>query len=266
MKKVRVSTIREAKKAGQKVVALTAHDALTAAIAEAAEVDLLLVGDSLGMTALGFETTLRVTLDMMIHHAAAVSRAASLPLIIGDMPFMTYKLNAEQALANAGRFVQEGGVEGVKIEGGAEVAPMIRRLVDAGIPALGHIGLLPQSVHAMGGYKIQGRDEEDALRLIADARALEEAGAFAVVLEGIPAAVAARVTAAVSIPTIGIGAGAGCDGQILVISDVLGMTNKKIPKFTKKYADLFTTSLDATKQYAADVRNGTFPAAEHEYE
>ncbi|MBI3735893.1 3-methyl-2-oxobutanoate hydroxymethyltransferase, partial [Candidatus Sumerlaeota bacterium] len=259
MKKVRVSTLREKKKSGEKIVTVTAHDALSAAIAERAGVDLILVGDSLGMTSLGFPTTIPVTMDMMVHHAAAVARGASLPLLIGDMPFMTYKISLDQTLANAGRFIQEGGMEGVKIEGGAEMASVIERIVQAGIPVMAHIGILPQSVHAQVGFKVQGRGEAEAERLLNDARALEQAGAFSLVLECMPPGIAAKISQAIAIPTIGIGAGADCDGQVLVFSDLLGMSDKKPPKFARSYANLYETSVKAIESYAADVRAKKFP-------
>ena len=263
MKKVRVRTLLRKKRDAEKIVMVTAHDAITAAYAEAAEVDVILVGDSLGMTALGFKTTINVTLEMMLHHAAAVARGASLPLLVGDLPFMSYKISEEQALRNAARMIQESGVEAVKIEGGAEMEPIIRRLVGAGLPVMAHIGLLPQSVHAQGGFRTQGRGEEAAERIINDARVLDEAGVFALVLEMIPPEIAAEITRTVSTPTIGIGAGPDCDGQVLVQSDILGMTDRKPFKFARRYAELFDCSTQALKRYASDVREGKFPGPEN---
>lgn len=263
MKKVRIFTLREKKRAGEKIAAITAHDAPSASLAETAGLDLILVGDSLGMTALGFPTTIHVTLEMTIHHCAAVGRGASLPFLVGDMPFMTYKVSAEQALTNAARIVQEGGMEAVKIEGGAEMAPTVGRLVQAGLPVMAHVGLTPQSYHAQGGYRVQGRGEEAADRLMADAKALEEAGAFCLVLELIPASVATRVTQALSIPTIGIGAGSGCDGQILVQSDVLGLSGRKPLKMVRQYANLHKDCVQALENYAREVRESKFPGPEN---
>ncbi len=266
LRKVRVTTLREKKRAGVKIVSLTAHDALSAAVAQAAEVDVILVGDSLGMTALGFPTTLSVTMEMMLHHSAAVARAASQPLLIADMPFMTYKINPEQALTNASRFIQEAEMEAVKVEGGVEIAPTIQRIVDAGVPVMAHIGMLPQSVHAQGGYRVQGREEDAARRLMADAKAVEEAGAFSVVLECVSSSLAAEITRTLSIPTIGIGSGTDCDGQILVFADLLGMSDQKVPKFARKYANLRDAALEAINRYAAEVRTKQFPAPENVYD
>ena len=263
MKKVRVTTLRKKKSAGEKIAMVTAHDALTASVAQAAGLEVILVGDSLGMTALGFSTTLTVTLDMMVHHCAAVARGASTPLLVGDMPFMSYKISPEQAMANAARLIQDGGMEAVKLEGGAEIAPTIKRLVQAGIPVMAHIGLLPQSFHAQGGFRIQGREKGDADRLLADARALDEAGAFSLVLELIPPPIAAEISKAVSAPTIGIGSGAQCDGQVLVQADILGMTDRKPFKFVRRYADLYATSVKAMEAFAAEVRDGKFPGPEN---
>jgi 3-methyl-2-oxobutanoate hydroxymethyltransferase len=265
MKKIRVTHLREHKSKGEKFVIVTAHDALSARIVEEAGIEAILVGDSLGMTSLGFASTLPVTLDMMLHHAAAVSRGASLPLLIGDLPFLTYKVSPEQALTNAGRMIQEAGMEAVKIEGGAEMAPVVARLVDAGIPVISHIGLMPQSMHAQGGYRVQGRDEEDAERLVADARALSDAGAFAVVLEGMPSGIARTITEAVPIPTVGIGAGPHCDAQIIVFADVLGLSSSKPPKFVRPYAQLHELAADALRAFARETGEGKFPYPENTY-
>jgi 3-methyl-2-oxobutanoate hydroxymethyltransferase len=248
---------------GEKIVMVTAFDALTAAYAEAAEVDIILVGDSLGMSVLGFKTTIDVTLEMMIHHCAAVARGASKPLSIGDMPFLTYKISPEEALRNAGRMVQEGGMAGVKLEGGAEIAPVVRRLVEAGIPVMGHLGLQPQSYHQQGGYRLQGADGEAADRIVRDARELEAAGAFSLVLELMPPSVALGVTQAVSIPTLGIGAGPHCSGQVLVLADILGLTDRPPFKMVRRYADVHAVSVQALRSFAADVRNQAFPAPEN---
>lgn len=251
-------------KGAEAIVALTAYDFTMAKWMDEAGVHMVLVGDSLGMTVLGYDTTLPVTLDQMLHHTAAVTRAVTSAMVITDMPFMSYQVSVEQALANAGRCVQTAGADGVKIEGGAIRAPTIRALVENGIPVLGHIGLLPQSVRAMGGYRVQGRTGEEAERLIEDARAVVEAGAFALVLEGMPPDVAQAITEAISIPTIGIGAGPDCDGQILVVNDLLGMTEKP-PKFAKAYANLGEQMRQAFAAYAADVRDRRFPGPEHSY-
>ncbi len=264
-KKVRVSTLRRMKAERRRITMVTAYDAITAALAEAAGLDVILVGDSLGMTALGLPTTLPVTLDMMLHHAAAVARGAVTPLLVGDMPFMTYKVSPEQALANAGRMIQEGSMEAVKIEGGKEMAPVVERLVEAGLPVMGHIGLLPQSIHAQGGFRVQGREAGEAERLEAEARALEAAGIFALVLEAMPTGIAERITRAVAIPTIGVGAGPACDGQVLVTTDLLGLTDKRIPKLARPYAHLFDDAVKALRAYAEDVRQGRFPGPENTY-
>jgi 3-methyl-2-oxobutanoate hydroxymethyltransferase len=263
--KVRITTLRAMKEAGRKITMVTAYDAITGRWVDSAGADLILVGDSLGNTALGLPGTIEVTLEMMLHHCAAVSRGVQRALQIGDMPFMTYKISPEQALANCGRMIQEGHMEAVKIEGGVEVAPTVERLVDAGIPVMGHIGLLPQSFHAQGGYRIQGRDEANAGRLVKDAHALEEAGVFSIVLEGIPASLAERITNEVSVPTIGIGAGKGCDGQVLVIADLLGMSGTPSPKLAKNYANFYNEATQAIGQYITEVREGAFPAAENIY-
>lgn len=263
--KVRVTALRAMKEQSRRIAMITAFDALGGRWADAAGVDIVLVGDSLGNTALGLPSTIEVTLEMMIHHCAAVSRGVQRALLIGDMPFMTYKVSAEQALVNCGRLIQEGHMEGVKIEGGVEAAPTIARLVEAGVPVMGHIGLLPQSFHAQGGYRIQGRDEAGAERLLRDAHALEEAGAFSIVLEGIPSAVAAHITSEISIPTIGIGAGKECDGQVLVLADLLGMSAAPPAKLAKQYAHFYDEATAAITQYIEEVRSGDFPAPENTY-
>jgi 3-methyl-2-oxobutanoate hydroxymethyltransferase len=252
-------------KGREKVVVLTAYECYGARLMDEAGVHLVLVGDSLGMTVLGYETTLPVTLDEMLHHTAAVVRGVTRAMVVTDLPFLSYQVSMEQALANAGRCLKEAGADGVKVEGGTVRAPTIRALVDNGIPVLGHIGLLPQSVRAMGGYKVQGKTESDAERLISDARAVEAAGAFAVVLEGMPADVAGEITSAIRIPTIGIGAGPKCDGQVLVVNDLLGMTGSVAPKFVKRYAELGADMKKAFSSYKKDVQEGTFPGPEHCY-
>jgi 3-methyl-2-oxobutanoate hydroxymethyltransferase len=253
-------------KGGEKIVALATYDFGSARRADAAGVHLILVGDSLGMTMLGYDSTIPVTLDEMLHHTAAVARGTTRALVVGDMPFMTYQVSDEQALANAGRFVQLARADAVKIEGGALRAATVRHLVANGIPVMGHIGLTPQSLKELGGYKVQGRDSKTAARLIEDARALDEAGAFAIVLECVPAELGADITAAVKAPTIGIGAGPGCDGQILVLHDLVGLSSGRAPKFVKRYADLGTAMDEAIASYATEVRGGQFPGPEQSYQ
>jgi 3-methyl-2-oxobutanoate hydroxymethyltransferase len=243
----------------------TAYDATFARMLDEGGADILLVGDSLGMVVQGLDTTLPVTLDEMIYHARAVSRGARRAQLVGDMPFMSYQVSPEQALTNAGRFIAEGNVHAVKLEGGVEMAPTIRRLVNAGIPVLAHVGLTPQSVHAMGGFKVQGKDEEDAERILADARAVADAGAYAVVLEGIPSPLAARIRKHVPIPTIGIGAGPECDGQVLVCYDLLGLSAERVPRFVKMFDSFYERGVAAMRAYADEVRSGAFPTAAHSF-
>lgn len=256
---VRTTSLREKKRRGEKIVMLTAYDATIARLLDHAGVDALLVGDSLGMVALGYTSTLPVTLDMMVHHTSAVSRGVEHALVIADMPFLSYQVTVEEAVRNAGRLIQEAGAAAVKIEGGRPMLDVIRRLVDIGIPVMGHLGLLPQSVHQLGGYGRRATEPREADALLADAVALEEAGAFAIVLESIPAALAAAVTTRVGVPTIGIGAGPDCDGQVLVSSDMLGLI-ERVPPFVRQYAHLAETIARAAEQYAEDVRAGRFPA------
>jgi 3-methyl-2-oxobutanoate hydroxymethyltransferase len=260
-KRVRLPDLEAKKRRGEKIAILTAYDFTMARLLDRAGVDLLLVGDSLGMVLLGYETTLPVTLDAMVHHTRAVSRGTERALVVADMPFMTYQVSAEEALRNAGRLIQEGGAAAVKLEGGGASVMVAARLVEAGIPVMGHLGLLPQHVHQLGGFRQQARLEADAEQLLADAQALEEAGAFAVVLESIPASVAAAVTADLQIPTIGIGAGPDCDGQVLVSYDMLGLSQDGVPPFVRRYADLGAQTTAAARAYAEDVRAGRFPAA-----
>jgi 3-methyl-2-oxobutanoate hydroxymethyltransferase len=256
----------QSSKGREKIACLTAADFAVARLLDQAGVPLVLVGDSLGMTTLGYETTLPVTIEDMLHHTAAVVRGVKHALVIADMPFMTYQVSAAQALRNAGRLIQEAGADGVKIEGGAIRARTVARLVENGIPVLGHLGLTPQSVRAMGGYKVQARKPDEARQLLVDARKLEEAGAFAIVLECIPEELAREVTESVGVPTIGIGAGRYCDGQILVTSDLLGIDTGVSAKFTKRYAELGRMMSEAFKSYVQDVTTSVFPAKEHAFQ
>lgn len=258
--RVTIHTLREMKRRGEKIAMLTCYDATFARLLDESHADLLLVGDSLGMVIQGHETTLPVTLDEVIYHTRAVARGAHRAHVVGDMPFMSYQTSIEAALAAAGRLIKEGGAHSVKLEGGAQHAELVRRLVACGIPVMGHIGLTPQSFHQLGGFKIQGREDGGAERLIADARALEEAGAYAVVLEGIPSEIAERITRALTIPTIGIGAGIGCDGQVLVIYDLLGMNDSFKPRFVRTYEKLATRIRTAVDAYVTDVKGGAFPS------
>ncbi|HVS48463.1 MAG TPA: 3-methyl-2-oxobutanoate hydroxymethyltransferase [Candidatus Dormibacteraeota bacterium] len=244
---------------------LTAYDYLSARILDEAGIPILLVGDSLGMVMLGYPTTLPVTMDEMIHHSKAVARGSRQALLVGDMPFMSYHVSAEQAMASAGRFLQEGGMHAIKLEGGGRIVEITRRLTELGIPVMGHLGLTPQFVHQMGGFKVQGKSQAQADRILADAKELEQAGAFSVVLEGVPGALAIRVTEALRIPTIGIGAGAGTDGQVLVFHDMLGLTTGKAPKFVKRYANLAEEIGSAAQRFAREVASGEFPGPEHAY-
>ena len=260
-----VLDVQRFKEEGRRFAVLTAYDYLSAKILDEAGVPILLVGDSLGMVMLGYPTTLPVTVDEMIHHAKAVARGARQALLVGDMPFMSYHASVEQAITTAGRFMQEGGMHAVKLEGGGRVVEITRRLADMGIPVMGHLGLTPQFVHQMGGFKVQGKSDKQAARILADAKELEQAGAFSIVLEGVPSEVATRVTKALRIPTIGIGAGAGTDGQVLVFHDMLGITTGKAPKFVKRYANLATEITSAAQRYIEEVGDGTFPGPEHSY-
>lgn len=257
--RITVPDFRVKKERGERIAVLTAYDATMARLLDRAGVDALLVGDSLGMVVLGHESTVPVTLDDMVHHTRAVARGASRALVVADMPFLTYHTGPDDAVRNAGRLIQDGGAAAVKLEGGAAVVETVRRIVNAGIPVMGHLGLLPQSVHQLGGYRKQATLPDDAAALMADAHLLEAAGAFAIVLEMIPGTVARDVTAAVSIPTIGIGAGAECDGQVLVSYDMLGLGGGFVPSFVRQYAQLADTVTDAARTYVADVRDGRFP-------
>jgi 3-methyl-2-oxobutanoate hydroxymethyltransferase len=262
--KITVPVLRQKKLKKERISVLTAYDATFARIFDEAGIDVLLVGDSLGMVVQGLDSTLPVTIDEMLYHTRAVARGAKSALIVGDMPFMTYQVSEERALENAGRFLMNGA-HAVKLEGGIPMQKTIARLVSVGIPVMGHVGLTPQSVNAMGGFKVQGKSDEDAERVLADARAVEDGGAFAVVLEGVPQSLAARITAALTIPTIGIGAGKSCDGQVLVSYDMLGLTPNLRPKFVKRYAELFEVAKSASIAYADEVRRGEFPGPEHSF-
>lgn len=265
MNKVTIHTLKKQKTAGQKICMVTAYDATFARILDDAGADVLLVGDSLGMVVQGNDSTLPVTMDQMVYHSKAVTRGAKRAHVVGDLPFMSYQNSVEEAVRNAGRLVSEGGVGSVKLEGGAEFSQTIERIVRASIPVMGHLGLTPQSVHKMGGYVVQGRDEQTARRLLEDAVALENAGCYAVVLEGVPLELAKQITARLSIPTIGIGAGKHCDGQVLVCYDLLGLNPDFKPKFVKRYADMFTGITQAAQTFFTEVRAETFPDAEHSF-
>ncbi|MCS7308832.1 MAG: 3-methyl-2-oxobutanoate hydroxymethyltransferase [Armatimonadetes bacterium] len=263
-RKVTVPAIRQ-KKGREKIVAVTAYDYPTTLFADAAGVDLILVGDSLGMVLLGYPTTLPVTMEEMLHHTKACARAKPRALLVADMPYLSYQITLEEAVRNAGRFIQEGGAEAVKLEGGEPVAEVIHRLVSIGIPVLAHLGMTPQSVHAFGGHRVQGRTDAAAKRLMEDAHIVEQAGAFAVVLELIPAALAKEITEQLTIPTIGIGAGADCDGQIQVLHDLIGLVPGEPFKHTKRYAQVGETVTEALRRYAEEVRTGKFPTEEHAF-
>lgn len=255
------------KEQGQRIVALTAYDYLFAKILEEAGVDIILIGDSLGQVVLGYDSTIPVTLDEMIHHASAVRRGAPDAFLVLDMPFLTYQVSPEEALRNAGRAMKESGVQAVKVEGGdAETCRTVIRLVNAGIPVMGHLGLTPQSVHALGGYRVQGRGKDDADRILNESVALQEAGCFAVVLELVPAALAREVTWTLTIPTIGIGAGPDCDGQVLVLYDALGLNPGFQPRFLKRFAELGESARTGVDAYIREVRDGRFPDSEHSFD
>lgn len=254
-----------ARKGREKIAVLTAYDATFARLLDDAGVDALLVGDTLGMVVQGQPNTLSVTLEDVIYHTRAVARGATRALVVADMPFMSYQLSPEQALASAGRLVKEGQAEAIKLEGGARVLEQVARIVEAGIPVMGHLGLTPQSVHALGGFRVQARDEEAQEKLLSDARALEQAGVFSIVLEAVPRGVAQRVTESVRVPTIGIGAGPECDGQVLVCYDYLGLFRGFVPRFVKRYAELGEQVLGATRSYVDEVRSGAFPEDRHSF-
>lgn len=260
-----VTTFKKAKEEGEKLAMLTSYDYSTAKLVDEAGIHGILVGDSLGNVMLGYEDTIPVTMEDMIHHGAAVARGAKDALVVIDMPFMSYQTGVRDALINAGRLMKEGGAGAVKLEGGAEILPQVEAIVNAGIPVMGHLGLTPQSINAFGGFKVQGKSEAAARKLIEDAKALEKAGAFAIVLECVPAKLAELVTKEISIPTIGIGAGAGCDGQILVYQDLLGMFSDFTPKFVKRYANIGELMKEAFASYKKEVAEGSFPQPEHQY-
>jgi 3-methyl-2-oxobutanoate hydroxymethyltransferase len=257
--------IKEMKQKGKKIPMLTAYDYATAKLIDGVGVPLILVGDSLGMVILGYESTIPVTMDEMLHHTKAVVRGTEQSLIIGDMPFMTYHASVSEALHNAARFIQEGGAQAVKLEGGETMAETVRRIVECGIPVMGHIGLTPQSVHQLGGFKVQGKTQETALRLVKDACALEEAGVFGIVLEAVPTPLAKIITKKVGVPTIGIGAGPFCDGQVQVVSDLLGLFTDFVPKHAKQYARLSDIIKQAVGDYINEVQAGTFPTDKQSY-
>ena len=263
--KVTIADLYARKNRGEKIAMLTAYDYGTAAMVDEAGVEVVLVGDSLGMVVLGYESTAPVTMDEMIHHAKAVRRGVKNALVIGDMPFMSYNVSREEAIRNAGRFIKEAGCDAVKLEGGTEMAATVKAVVDAGIPVCAHIGLTPQTAVKLSGFKVQGKDAAGAMDLINSARSLDEAGAFLLVMECIPDAIAARITKKVTMPTIGIGAGPGCDGQVLVINDMLGVFERFLPKFVKQYAKLAPRIKEALTAYIADVKGGTFPGPEHTF-
>ncbi len=260
-----VLTFQQAKENGEKLTMLTAYDYSTAKLIDEAGVNSILVGDSLGNVILGYEDTISVTMEDMIHHGAAVARGAKNALVVIDMPFMSYQTSVYDALVNAGRLMKEGRGDAVKLEGGVEVCPQIKAIVDAGIPVCAHIGLTPQSINAFGGFKVQGKSEAAAKKLLEDAKAVEEAGAFAVVIEGVPAKIAALITEQLHIPTIGIGAGKDCDGQVLVYQDMLGMFSDFTPKFVKRYANIGEVMKEAFQNYIKEVQDGVFPAEENTY-
>ena len=263
--KITAPAVVALKRKGEPITVVTAYDFPTARLADQAGVEILLVGDSVGTVVLGYDSTLPVTMDDMLHHTRAVARAKTSAMVVGDMPFMSYQASTEQAVLNAGRLVQEGGADAIKLEGGARVAEAVKRIVEAGIPVMGHLGLTPQSVLAFGGYKVQARGEADQERLIADARTLEAAGCFAIVLEGIPAKLGALVSRELHIPTIGIGAGVQCDGQVLVTHDLLGLYHGHRPKFVRVYAELGDAMREAFARYVADVKTRTFPSDTESY-
>ena len=265
-KKVTTLTYRQKKERGELITMLTAYDYPTAMAMDKAGVDSILVGDSLGMVVLGYENTLQVTMEDMLHHCRAVARGARSALLIGDMPFMSYQVSVEEATRNAGRFLQQGGMDAVKLEGGRERADAIRSITSAGIPVVGHLGLTPQSVNQLGGFRAQGKTALAAKRLVEDALILEEAGCFSIVLEAVPARLGELISKKISIPTIGIGAGAGCDGQVLVTHDLLGLFDRFTPKFVKKYADFHNEMQKAFADYIEDVESKRFPAQEHTVE
>jgi len=265
VKKVTTATIRQMKEKGEPVIMLTAYDYAWAKMFDKAGVEMLLVGDSLGNVVLGYDSTLPVTMEDMIHHTKAVCRGTQQAMVVVDMPFMSYQISVEDALRNAGRLMKESGAQAVKLEGGAEMAETVRAIVTAGIPVVGHLGLTPQSVHQLGGFKVQGKEEAAAKKLMQDAEIIAEAGAFAVVLECVPAALAELISKKLNIPTIGIGAGAGCDGQVLVYQDMLGLFDGFTPKFVKKYKNLHDDVIEGVQSYISEVKSRQFPSEEYTF-
>lgn len=265
MKQRTVLDIQKMKAEGEKIAVLTAYDYPFARLMDGAGIDIILVGDSVGSVVSGYDNTLPVTMEEMLYHTRAVVRGTRGALVVADMPFLSYQVDVREARLNAGRLLKEGGAQAVKLEGGTNVAETIRAIVAMDIPVVAHIGLTPQSIHRMGGFRVQGKQEEQALRLLADAKAVEAAGAFAVVLEGIPATLAKDITAALTIPTIGIGAGVDCDGQVLVIHDILGLCEKYSPKFVKRFADVSETISQGIQDYIREVKGGQFPGPEHSF-
>lgn len=263
MARVTTATLRDKKARQEKISMLTSYDYSTAGLVDQAGLDMILVGDSLGMVVLGYENTLSVTMDDMVHHTRAVVRGTKNTMVVADMPFLSYHVSTKEAVRNAGRFIQEGGAQAVKLEGGVERVEAVKAILDAQIPVMGHIGLTPQSVNQFGGFKVQGKDLETARKLLKDAQALDKAGVFSIVLECVPSALAKKITEEVSVPTIGIGAGPYCDGQVLVINDMLGMYSGHVPKFVKKYVDLQPLIIEALKSYKKEVEEGSFPGPEH---
>lgn len=264
-KKVTILDLQEKKQRGEPITMLTAYDYPTALLVDRAGMDIILVGDSLAMVVLGHENTVAVTMEEMLHHCKAVARGAKYPLLVGDMPFLSYQVDRREAVRNAGRFLKEGGMDVVKLEGGQEMADTVKAIVDAGIPVMGHIGLTPQSISKLGGFRVQGKSVEAAKKLLADAAALEEAGAFSIILEAVPDRLAQLITERVKIPTIGIGAGPHCDGQVLVIHDLIGLFDRFTPKFVKRYANIFPILTQALEQYREEVLSGAFPGKEHSF-
>ena len=264
--KVTTLRLQEMKRKGEKITVLTAYDYSTARLVDEAGVDVVLIGDSLGMVVLGYDSTLPVTMEDMLHHVRAVSRGTHNAMVVGDMPFMSYHVSSGESVRNAGRFLQESGANAVKLEGGREIADTVKAIVAAGIPVMGHLGLTPQAVNQLGGFRVQGRDEAAARKIIDDALTLQDAGAFSIVLECIPAALAKMVTSRLDIPIIGIGAGPHCDGQVLVFHDLVGLYSDFTPKFVKRYATLRSTVIDAVGKYKEEVREGVFPSPEHSFD
>jgi len=264
-KKITIPCLRKMKEKGEKISCLTAYDWITASLLDSARVDLILVGDSGAMVFAGHENTLPITVDQMVYHTQAVARGVKQALIIADMPFLSFQISPEEALKNAGRFLKEAGADGVKVEGGAPMAETIRKMTSVGIPVMGHLGLTPQSIRLFGSYRVRGKDEVEAEAARRDAKILEEAGAFSMVLEKIPSTLAKEITQSISIPTIGIGAGPHCDGQILVTHDMLGLFETFKPKFVKRYAELAQTIRDAVKNYTKEVKEGKYPSAKESY-